>query len=175
MKCSPLLTPRLTSLADDFDEYRFTQLRYRIHASAIAAGNYLAVCFEPGVQDSAPASVGDVSEANNAVILGTSSTVCSNWSSVPKGVLSGMHPWYKTVAGTPESAEEVQGNLYAFCSTGTGVVIPVEVQGVVEFRAAICTSATPLDRALAQRRREKQRIVNLLATADMPPTARVVK
>lgn len=160
------LSPRLSAIADDFDEYRFIELRFRLRADRAAPTVDVTASFLPGVVDTTPATTAQNSEVLNCVMLGINETVPSNWSRVPKGVLAGMHPWYKTVAGTPETAEEVQGMLCIVSGAAESNVL--EIEGVCEFRSAISASNTPLERALAARRREKQRLVNLLTLGDAP-------
>jgi len=170
LSVSPLLTPRLTSLADDFDEYRFTKLAFRLRASGGNSGD-AAAAFAPGVTDTAPTTTVQLTEYLSSVFLGDEETVPSNWVNVDRGALAGMHPWYKTVAGTPEVSEEVVGVIYVRCGGATATP-GLEMRGTVEFRAASSTATTPLERALAQRRREKARMMNLLAMPDVVVTAR---
>jgi hypothetical protein len=79
-----------------------------------------------------------------------------------------MHTWYKTIPGTPAASEELQGGVYVFAAAN----VFVEIAGVCEFAAAVAGGNTPIERALASRRREKQRIVSLLSVTDNPPTGR---
>ncbi len=167
LSVSPLLTPRLTSLADDFDEYRFTKLSFRILPKT-SVTDLQCASFTPGIVDTAPALISAQSETIQSIVKGIGQTCPTDWVHVPQGVLHGMHSWYKSVAGTPESAEEVQGQLFVRTSAGDTTAVLVEIRGVCEFRAAIDTGSTPLDRALARRRREKMRIMNALATPDTP-------
>jgi len=164
---SPLITPRLTAIADSYDEYRFESFKFRIRDGQ--ASNQ-AACFIPGIVDTPPATLSAVGEVLNSVMIGVGETIPSNWSNISKGVLSGMHPWYKTVAGTPESSEEIQGNVCIFEGSGAGVSVVLEISGVCAMRAGVNAGNTPLDRQLALRRREKQRIVSLLASPDPPAT-----
>jgi hypothetical protein len=166
------LSLRLSNLADNFDEYRFKSLRFRMHNGSVlpaaAAGSY-GVSFEPGIVDTAPGTLGSLSEAVHSTTMSQQSTVPSDWVSVSPGVLAGMHSWYKTVPGTPEASEEIQGSLFVI--TGAANNINLEVRGVVQFRAAISSTNTPLERALAIRMREKKRVMSLLTdvpTASQP-------
>jgi hypothetical protein len=165
-------SPRLAAIGDDFDEYRVTKLQFRILPGGAASAATSAACYQPGIVDTPPATALTISESINTTLLGGGQTVPTKWSSVPAGVLAGMHPWYKTVPGTPEASEELQGGIYAFLAVTGGVL---EWQGVCEFRAAIAAGNTPLERALAARRREKKRITSLLAFDDSLPTSRVGK
>jgi len=163
LSVSPLLTPRLTILADTFDEYRFTKLSFRLHPTGTADTSIETACFEPGVVDTPPATNSAQSESLACAISTGAETTPSNWVTVPKGVLAGYQPWYKSVAGTPETAEEVQGNIFCFNSNGASDSTVVELSGICEFRGAINTSSTPADRIKAARMKERDRLVALLA------------
>lgn len=164
---TPTITPRLTAIADDYDEYRFEKLRFRVRDSSGATGHQMA-CYIPGIVDTPPSNLAQIGEVLNTVGVTTGETVPSQWADIPKGVLSGMHNWYKSVAGAPAAAEEQQG-VVCLVETSAGSVNQVlEIEGICAFRSAISAANTPLERALAQRRREKARIVALLASTDTP-------
>ena len=163
---TPALTPRLTAIGDDFDEYRFEKLRFRMRDHGAATGYQLGA-FYPGVIDTPPTTLAGITENLTCVLIATGETVPSQWSDVPKGVLSGMHMWYKTVAGTTELAEEQQGILALVETSAQATAVTIELEGVCVFRCGVAAGQTPLDRALAARRREKARIVSLLASTDV--------
>lgn len=157
------LSARLAAIADDFDEYRFVKLRYRIHPSYLNATRQNAsLAFYPGIVDTPPSTIQTNAESCITALLGLGSTHPSEFVSVPKNVLAGMHTWYKTVPGTPESAEEVQG-LLAFTAIGSAEAYMLEFQGICEFKAPINAGSTPQERYAASRVREKKRILKLLA------------
>jgi len=162
---SPALSSRLTAIADDYDEYRFTELRFRLTPGAAGSP---AACYLPGIVDTPPATLAAITECIESVFLGTACTTPTKWCRVPKAVLAGMHTWYKTIPGTPAASEELQGGVYVFAAAN----VFVEIAGVCEFAAAVAGGNTPIERALASRRREKQRIVSLLSVTDNPPTGR---
>ncbi len=155
------LSPHLAAIADAYDEYRFISLRYRIHPPPAANADAQVLSYYPGIVDTPPATNLNNSESTFASCRGQGSTVPSEWQAVPKATLAGMHVWYKTVPGTPESAEEVQGILAMTGAIGSQYLI--EVRGAVEFKAPINTGSTPAERVLAARLREKRRIASLLA------------
>lgn len=163
LSVSPLLTPRLTAIGDDYDEYRFEKLRFRMRDHGAATGYQLGA-FYPGVIDTPPTTLAQISENLSCVLIGTGESVPSQWSDVPKGVLSGLHQWYKTVAGTTELAEEQQGIMAFVETSGAASAVTVELEGICVFRCGVNASNTPLERALAARKREKNRIMSLLAT-----------
>lgn len=161
-------SPRLTAIADDFDEYRISSLRFRLHQGLAATAAAMTAAFLPGIVDTPPAGDGNRIEILNSILISAARTTPSEWSQVPKGVLAGMHPWYKTVVGTPEASEELQGIL---TYNSNAVSSLLEWEGVCEFRAAVAAANTPLERALAARKREKKRIMAVLATDDSAPTS----
>jgi len=156
------LSARLAAIADDFSEYRFKSLEFRLHPDAIAT-QVCAVTYLPGIVDTPPATLADISQELCVAYQVLGMSIPSEWKRVPAGVLAGMHPWYKTVPGTPEASEEQQGVLCYFESSGGQSAEYIEIRGVCEFRGAVAAGNTPLDRALATRRREKARIMGLLA------------
>jgi hypothetical protein len=156
---SPALTSRLAAIADDYEEYRFTELRFRLIPGA---SNTPAACFLPGITDTPPTTTATIMQCIESVMLGSTSTTPTQWCVVPRALLAGMHTWYKTIPGTPADAEELQGGIFLFASAATNL----EIRGVCEFAAAAAAGNTPLDRALAVRRREKQRLMTLLSSTD---------
>jgi hypothetical protein len=162
---APTLTPRLLAIADDFDEYRFIKLRFRIRRS-LATGDF-AVNYTPGITDNPPTTIVRVSEQLSSLLSSSQETIPSPWVNVSKQQLAGYHPWYKSVAGAGVgSDEEIQGALY-YVNSGTFAGF-IEMEGVCEFRAAANSATTPMERALSVRRREKERLLLLLATTDTP-------
>jgi hypothetical protein len=83
-----------------------------------------------------------------------------------------MHTWYKTIPGTPENSEEIQGVIFLIENSGSALNLTLEIEGMCEFRSAVSAANTPLERALAQRRREKARLVALLASPDTVTSAK---
>lgn len=164
------LSSRLAAIADDYDEYRLVELRYRVRRQATLTSVGTAA-FYPGVVDNPPTTFAANCENVLRSVTAATETVINPWVSVPRNILAGYHPWYKTVSGTPEAAEEVQGVLCMTDSAGASTGHLLEVEGVCEFRAAAAPGTTPMDRALANRRREKQRLVQLLAASDSATSA----
>ncbi len=161
------LSARMASLADDFDEYVCTKLRYRLRNFQNAAGGVVASAFYPGITDTAPLYA-SIIENLHAAVIPQYQTVPTEWHNIPKRTLQGMHTFYKTVAGTPESAEEIQGTIYADATVTQSCLI--ELEGEFVFRAPAAAAATPADRAMAAKNRERKRIMALLA--EGPSTGR---
>jgi len=173
------LSARAASIADNYALYRVTALRFRIrHTDSTMSANQL-VTFIPGITDTSVASVAPASETGRYSYLSINESVPAPWCIVPRAELMGMHPWYKTVPGTVESAEEIVGNL--FC-VGTGVEnCKLEVAGTFEFKDPVAASETPviakLSMAIREERRrlaldaERRRLLSALTPAPVPLTA----
>ena len=161
------MTGRLAAIADSYDEFRFTKLSFRIrHPAAMTSPGYQIAGYAAGITDTAP-TLPTIGEYLTSCLITSWESTYQPYAKVPAGVLAGMHPWYKTIAGSPEPSEEVQGTIY-IAGTGTDVYF-LEVAGEIQFRCSAPTGSTPLDRALAMRKREKARLLTLLALADNTP------
>ena len=162
------LSNRLAGIADSFDEYRFVRLRYRVLPPNGSQSTAHVITFAPGITDTAP-TVTNVLEYLGTVQVTARMSVPSPWYDVPKGVLSGMHAWYKTVVGATDAADELQGNF--FLAGGATDVVSIEIEGICQFRAAAAPGSTPMARAEAARCRERKR---LLGVFDSSTAALVV-
>jgi len=94
----------------------------------------------------------------------------TGWVKVPRTDLSAYQPWYKTIAGSTDSGEEVQGALYVVL-IGSSERIVIEIKGTIEYKQSVVSTLTPAERRAAQDARDKQRLLRLLATPDVPATA----
>ncbi len=165
--------PRASAIADTYAMYQVRKLRFRL--LKVTVTGTMAACYIAGITDNGPATVTAASESHAHVFNTVSQVVHSNWVKVPRGDLRGMHPWYKTVPGTPETAEESAGSIY-FVGTGTDSYA-IEMQVQFAFRDAVSTTDTPvaveLRRLLREEiwraRREKERKELLTQLAPLPP------
>lgn len=105
---SPASFPRLLAMADVFNLYRFTKLKFSIYP----AGN-TAVGYSNGEFDTPPTTVAQIMEIAYAG-LNTATQSVPTHVNVPRSELLGDSTlkWYKTIAGTPAVGFEVQGNLF---------------------------------------------------------------
>jgi hypothetical protein len=148
------LSARLTAMADVFEEYRIVELQYRFRAFA----NTSAMAYYPGVTDNTPTTVAQVQEVVESVAFITANETCpTSWVQVPKGILRGYQDWYKTVPGTTDAAQEIQGNVLGVGSS----TAQIEIRGLCEFRASAVAANTPEARAVAMLR-EKKRLMAIL-------------
>jgi hypothetical protein len=158
------LSSRLAAMADVFDEYAFKKLAYRLHHGGTITGIQAAV-YIPGVTDTLPSTPAQVFESAHAAFMSPLYVQASEWQHIPSLLLAGMHSRYKTVPGTPESAEEVQGVL-AFTGTVAESVI-FEVRGLCEFTSPTVAAATPGDRIMSMSETERAAFAARLA-ASLP-------
>ncbi len=158
---APATFPRLAILADTYALYRFVSLNYRIRDGNGTSDQ--VVSYLPGAVDTPPALNAANSEALNSVILGVGETVPSDWARLKWADLKGYLEWYKTVVGTPDPVDEVQGAIYA---TGTGSeTVKIEFRGVCEFCTPINSGSTPAMRRERMVMRERERLLALLSQA----------
>jgi len=173
------LSSRATVEADAWAEFRVTRLSFRLHPeSSTASSSGQAVGYIGGIQDTTPSTVAQVGELIPSTYIGADATVPSEWVHVSRQDLSGPFPWYKTVAGTTDTPEELPGQIYV-CGNTTDAYC-IEIRGVFEFKVAVATANTPLaiaarkqlreERALAARARERTALLSLLAPTPSKTT-----
>ncbi len=169
------LSPRAATEADAWAMYRVNRLKFRLHRVNFTVQQGAA--YLGGVTDSTPTTIAQLSEAMSFTFISPVETVPSDWAVVRRADLQGMHPWYKTVAGTTETAEEIVGSIFL---VGTGAEnVFLEVMGEFEFKDSIATADTPLGRSLrlqiqAERRRvaaekERNRLIAVLGNTKVAP------
>jgi len=158
--------PRVLEVADSFDCYRIAQFWFRILPAVSSATGLHAAGFYPGITDGAPASINDVSENVYSVVKGINQTVPTQWCKVPRQVLQGYVPWYKTVAGSIDAALERVGTMFYFESAGGIGPVQMEFKGVFEFKGSANTGATPAARQRRMLLEEKNRMLKILALSE---------
>lgn len=136
------LGTRITAIADLYGMYRVIRLRVRFHPSVASPTVNWAICYVPGVTDTAPTSYINIVESPVHLVKALNTLQPSAWLNINAKSLSSYETWYKTIVGTPDPAQEVQGNIYANAS-GAGEGHMLEFEGVIEFRAAVESGATP--------------------------------
>jgi len=166
----PAAFPRVLEVADSFDMYRVSKFKFRIGPpnSTLAASTtaHQVAGFYPGVTDNAPASINDVSENIYSTVRWGNQTTPSDWVEVPKTVLQGYVPWYKTVAGSIDAALERFGSMFVFSSDASTTSVTIEYRGVFEFKGPANTGATPADRRKKMLLEEKVRMLKILALSE---------
>jgi len=170
------LSPRMVNEADAWALWRLKALRYRLRHATTLTG-VQGMCYIAGVTDAGPGTVTALSENHAYTVLMPTDTVPSPWVKVPKALLGGYEVWYKTVPGSPETADEQPGAIF-LAGTGTDVV-SYEVDFTIEFRDAVNTGSTPAELMLraslrenaAQRRAAEERRRLLLVLNPAPLSA----
>jgi hypothetical protein len=153
-------------MAEAFEFYRVEKLEFRLLPGyALNGGLLFGACYLGGVTDTIPSTVYDISQAVHHVLLGSAQTTPSNWCSVDARTLAGYNPWYKTIQGTPDVATEIQGNIYSQSGNASAATL-LEVRGTIALKGAVPTGSTPMERALAEMRREKQKLLQLLSSSS---------
>lgn len=157
----PASFQRELAVADAFELYRFVELGFRLVPGSSGVGA-CAAGYLPGITDTAPATVGAVGGILKSVMLGSLQSVPSSWCKLGYAELRGFMNWYKSIAGTPDPADEQQGTIY-FAADATAVAFTVEIFGICEFRGAAPTGSTPAMRLEAILAKEYQRQMFILA------------
>jgi len=145
---------RMLTEADAWAHFRLKKLSFRMHPNALAAGTFITAGWVGGVQDTPPASAGNVMDLIPSCVYAKTSTVPTEWVRVPKQDLAGPLPWYKTIAGSADATEEAPGEL-VFGGTTTDAAL-VEIRGVIEFKTSVSTANTPAEVALRARLRAER-------------------
>jgi hypothetical protein len=158
VSCNTAFSSRVTLEGDIYQFWRCRELEYRLHPSSDGGTgrNATALAFYPGIVDTAPATLPDISENVHVTYSSQFSTVPSQWVRIPHKSLRGEFPWYKTIAGSQDISEEVLGFLCAWSSNATGLVT-FEWRGIIEFKDPVDDSNTPLLREARRKARELRR------------------
>ncbi len=164
---SPSLIPHtaIASMADAFELYRVTKLSWRLHR--VSSTNQSAA-FYPDITDTPPNTLDQAGENITASLLSSSQTVPSDWSTVNPSSMTALK-WFKTIQGTMDSFDEIQGIIYVTGSTTESFLL--EVKGVYEFKGQADPGNTPEmreKRRLARLDRQRQLLLNILSAKAEP-------
>lgn len=159
---NPASFPQAAQIADTYAMYKIKKLRYRLYRTTTTNSTQVAV-YIPGVTDNPPATITVAGLIPHAAILPLTATVPTAWKTVPGNVLQSYMPWFKTIVGSPDPAEETQGNIYL---RGSGVdQYAIEIDAVFLFREPISTSVTPAERGKLECQAERDRILRVLGSS----------
>jgi len=158
----------VASIADSYAFYRYSKLKFRIIPISNGAGGTesTTVVYIGGITDTPPATHVVANSSLSATFVGNTQFVPSKWVDC-SAELSGYQPWYKTIAGTTDPAEEVQGNLFVVTSTATGN-FTIEVVGTCVFRDIVSTAETPAERKARALVKERDRLLSVLGSTGVP-------
>ncbi len=149
---TPALFTRASGMADLFQFYRFTKLKF-IHTPT---GVEVVSAFVPGSGfDNAPTNRVDVIELPIAVMHGPTKTVDTPLVVPTKELLGDAQiKWWKTVPGTPASQFEIQGVWYYAVNVGAaGALVVLEWE--IEFQSWNMPNQSPKPQLLPPSGNEK--------------------
>ncbi len=157
----------IASIADAFELYRVTKLSYRLVRTATLTGSQSAA-FYPDITDTPPNTLDQNGENINSTLLGLNHTVPSDWVTINPSSMTAAK-WYKTIQGTMDSWDEIQGIIYV---TGSGTdAFLLEVRGLYEFKGQADPGNTPEmreKRRLARLEFQRTKLLSILASKPDP-------
>jgi len=144
IQVTPSVFTRPADISLTFDEYRLSKLKFRIFPNGTPlAATVTAAVFTSGFSTTAPAFLTAYSNPTVTTVLPTD-VGPSKWSRVPKSILSGLQPWYKS-HGTVALADTLPGELFVVCNNVASTqVINVEFDGEFQFRGETDPADTPI-------------------------------
>jgi len=147
---------RFAAVADGFTLFRIVKARFRLHVNL----GTQAMCFEPGIQDTPPATTLAICDSPNARYIGAGQTVPSDWSVIPPSLLRGPLEWYKSINGVASSWEECPGQFYG----ASAAVNTYEIEWTAQFKGGVAIGSTPEMRAKRVQEQERGRLLSILAS-----------
>lgn len=149
------LSGRITTESDAWALFRLRSYSFRLFPRTITGSSY-AACFVGSDQDTAPSGISQTTEVAASCVITAQQVVPTQWVRVPRNILSGMFPWYRTVQGA-EPLNNCQPGIVAIAGTGTDPYF-LEFKGVIEFKQGLDPANTPEAQALyAQLRALRQK------------------
>lgn len=166
---------RVQLIADEFELYRFTSLKFRIvGVQTPGTGAVYLMSYLPGVVDATP-QFANMNEIPQTCYFYTGAgvatqTVPSDWCIVPRNVLKGSLEWYKTAKGAATDWDEQQGTFRLSTDTVAAGSVWFEMRGVCELMGAADPGSTPAERVLRRQLAERDRLLKLLALQGPAPS-----
>jgi len=148
---SAALSDRFSAIADAFDEFRIIKCKYRMRGDTSTVTNAAGMAFYPGViSGTQPNTLTVLGENPYMSVRFSDDDVLLPWVNIPRGVLAGEQPWYKSQKATITADDSIPGQLQ-FVGVGTDT-LQYEIQFTAQFRGESDTANTPLDPASLQHR-----------------------
>lgn len=126
----------LSDVAQSFNLYKVTKLRYRIHPQSAMTLSQTAAYYPETVVTSATAAAN--MENPDCIVQYKDTTVPTPWHSVPPARLQGQLEWWKCVADASAGDFEIQGVL-ALTGTTTETVY-LEIDGIIHMKNPVDTT-----------------------------------
>jgi len=144
-----ILSSRLGSIADAYNNYRISKFEFRLHPPTVTGSSKLVTCgYVSGGASASPAALGSI-EYQYMTLIKSTQTVPTNWVEIGREALKGPLPWYRAVPNASvDTTEESVGSLYFWSDDATATVL-CEIRGVYEYK-------DPLDPVLTLERRRRR-------------------
>lgn len=135
------LGARIVTESDAWALFRLRSFRFRLLPRTAMTSLFQVAAFIGSDQDTIPSTVTQLSEIACRSVISSTQSSPGQWGSVPRKLLSGMFPWYRTLAGA-EPANESNPGALAMAGTGTDTVA-LEFEGTIEFKQGLDPANTP--------------------------------
>lgn len=142
----PASFTRALAMADNFQFYRFRKLRCIITPGDIDGNvSNFTLGYAPGAAfDTPPAANTDIIQLPKAVHHGSAKTVDTVLDIGPDELITDAPlRWYKTIAGTPDTQFEIQGNLYGIAGAGNLAAVSLVIEYEMELQSWNLASNSP--------------------------------
>lgn len=149
LNMAPQSMTGVSEVADQFDLFRLTQLKYRLHPMDPADTTFQTAAYVPDV-DTQTVTTAQNSESPLCVTQTPFCGVPSRWMNVPRSQLKGMLDWYKCSPDSGAAEFEVQGRITIAGGLSDNYIL--EYDGIIEFKNPVSSSVMmerALDRAVA--------------------------
>ncbi len=156
---------RFQEIADGFALFRVNSFRYRMHP-VVSQTSSTAMGVISEFADAYPGTIATAMECLASVFLSGSAVVPTQWVEVPRRVLRGALPWYKTIAGSPDSWDETPCTLICYNSAASTNTVNIEFELDVTFRDPVPTGSTPAMMKKLRDYRMRKYVLYLLSMVD---------
>lgn len=154
---------RFASMLDLYNLFRIVSFKFRILSNTT---EIQAACVASDVIDNPPTSLSAIMENLHSQILPGKFVGELPWVHLPRSLLHGALPWYKSIPGAADSWDEIPGYFYVYTQTASGQ-IGLEVKFTVAFKDPVPNVMTPELRAKKlqrERERKRQELLSILAS-----------
>jgi hypothetical protein len=155
------VSTRFAAMLDQYGLYRLKSFKFRI-LKGTAEVQAAAVLSD--YQDSTGSTPAQIDESLNSQVYMAAETCRLPFVNVPRSILAGALPWYKSIPGSIDSWEEVPASLICFTTAAVGQVL-IEQEWEAEFKDQVPPANTPearLSREARGRDQARSRLLNVL-------------
>jgi hypothetical protein len=158
---------RFAAMLDLYGLYRLTKFNFRILKGTNEVQSAAVIA---NFQDATPSSPAKIFEAIHSQAYMIGETARLPFVKVPKAVLAGALPWYKSIPGSIDSWEEIPASLVGYTDAVAGTIL-LELEWEAEFKDQLPPAATPAVRsARLQNARDiaRSKLLNVVAGRPEP-------